>query len=473
MKVTNLPGGVNTLDDEPNEYDGQITIEIRGSSSQFFPKQSYALETQDSLGANNNVSLLGMPAENDWILHGPYSDKTMMRNALIYEMGSKINRYTARRRYCELYINGDYRGVYMFMENIKRDVNRVDIATLLPTDTVGNEVTGGYILKVDRIQGDFDGGWVSPYPTLGNDEQLIQMHKPEADELHPLQLAYIENHFTQFEHALAGPNFMDTDQGYRAFIEPQSFIDMYFANEITKNVDAYRLSTYFYKEKDSDGGKIVMGPWWDYNLGFGNSDGCDSFYTQGFESNSACHVLHPFWFERLRQDPNYRGLTRCMWEDYRSEVWSDASVNAIIDSLYSVLAEPSIRDHARWPRLGEYVWPNVFIGDTYEEEVEFLRNWVLERLNWLDANIEGTCILGCTNVQACNFDPSALYDDGSCEPCQCPGEIDGDGLVGVSDILGLLSEFGCSLNCGVDLNEDGQVGVTDLLLVLSNFGNVC
>ena len=258
MKVTNLPGGVNTLDDEPNEYDGQITIEIRGSSSQFFPKQSYALETQDSLGANNNVSLLGMPAENDWILHGPYSDKTMIRNALIYEMGSKINRYTARRRYCELYIDGDYRGVYMFMENIKRDVNRVDIATLLPTDTVGNEVTGGYILKVDRIQGDFDGGWVSPYPTLGNDEQLIQMHKPEADELHPLQLAYIENHFTQFEHALAGPNFTDTAQGYRAFIEPESFIDMYFANEITKNVDAYRLSTYFYKEKDSDGGKIVM-----------------------------------------------------------------------------------------------------------------------------------------------------------------------------------------------------------------------
>ena len=473
MKVTNLPSGLNAANDTPNEYDGQITIEIRGSSSQFFPKQSYALETQDSTGANNNVSLLGMPAENDWILHGPYSDKTLMRNALIYEMGDKINRYTTRRRYCELYINGDYRGVYMFMENIKRDDNRVDIATLLPTDTAGNELTGGYIMKVDRIQGDFDGGWASPYPTLGNDEQLIQMHKPEADDLHPLQLAYIQNHFTAFEHALAGPNFADPQEGYRSFIDVGSFIDMYFANEITKNVDAYRLSTYFYKEKDSDGGKIVMGPWWDYNLGFGNSDGCDSYLTSGFESNTGCFVLHPFWFERLRQDPNYTGLTRCMWDDYRSEAWSNESINGIIDSLATVLAEPSIRDHARWPRLGQYVWPNVFIGNTYDEEVEFLRNWVMDRLAWLDANLEGNCIPGCTDVTACNYNPAAIFNDGSCEPCTCPADIDGDGTIGVSDILGVLAEFGCEANCTVDLDEDGQVGVSDILEVLAQFGELC
>ena len=473
MKVTNLPGGLNTLNDTPNEYDGQITIEIRGSSSQFFPKQSYALETQDSTGANNNVPLLGMPPENDWILHGPYSDKTLMRNALIYEMGDKINRYTTRRRYCELYINGDYRGVYMFMENIKRDVNRVDIATLLPIDTAGNEVTGGYIMKVDRIQGDFEGGWVSPYPRLGNDEQFIQMHKPEANDLHPLQLAYIQNHFTAFEHALAGPNFTDPFEGYRAFIDVGSFIDMYFANEVTKNVDAYRLSTYFYKEKDSDGGKIVMGPWWDYNLGFGNSDGCDSYLTAGFESNTGCYVLHPFWFDRLRQDPSYTGLTRCMWDDHRSDAWSDESINGIIDSLATVLAEPSIRDHARWPRLGEYVWPNVFIGNTYDEEVEFLRGWVMDRLAWLDANIEGNCLPGCTDVTACNYDSSAIYNDGSCEPCTCPGDVDGDGAIGVADILGVLAEFGCAANCTVDLDEDGQVGVSDILQVLAQFGELC
>ena len=473
MKVTNLEGGFNSLNDTTYEYNGQITIEIRGSSSQFFPKQSYALETQDSLGANNNVSLLGMPTENDWILHGPYSDKTLMRNAVIYEMGDKIGRYTTRRRYCELYINGDYRGVYMLMENIKRDNDRVDIATLLPTDTAGNELTGGYIMKVDRIQGDFEGGWASPYPRLGGDEQFIQMHKPEAEDLHPLQLAYIEDHFTQFEHALAGPNFTDPVLGYKAYIEPESFIDMYFANEITKNVDAYRLSTYFYKEKDSDGGQIVMGPWWDFNLGFGNSDGCDSYFTSGFESNTGCNVLHPFWWQRLREDPTYRGLTRCMWDDYRADVWSDESLNGIIDSLSAVLAEPSVRDHARWPRLGQYVWPNVFIGQTYEEEVAFLRSWILDRVAWLDDNIEGTCIPGCTDVTACNYEPTALFDDGSCEPCECPGDLDDDLAVGVSDILAALSEFGCIFNCTADVDDDGQVTVSDFLEILSVYGETC
>ena len=473
MKVTNLPGGLNTLADEPNEYNGQITIEIRGSSSQFFPKQSYALETQDSTGANNNVPLMGMPAENDWILHGPYSDKSLMRNAVIYEMGTAIGQYTTRRRYCELYINGDYRGVYMFMENIKRDDNRVDIATLLPTDTAGNEVTGGYIMKVDRIQGDYEGGWNSPYPKLGGETQPIQMHKPEADDLHPLQLAYIEDHFTAFEHALAGPNFADPVLGYAPYIDAESFVEMYFANEITKNVDAYRLSQYFYKEKDSDGGKIVMGPWWDFNLGFGNSDGCDSYTTNGFESNTGCRVLHPFWFERLREDPNYRGLTRCMWDAYRADVWSDEAIDAMIDSLATVLAVPSVRDHARWPRLGQYVWPNVFIGQTYDEEVQFLRDWIDDRMAWLDANIEGDCVLGCTDPEACNYESDALYDDGSCEPCGCPQDIDNDGVVTVSDILAALSEFGCTSGCSADVDGDGQVTVSDFLDILSVYGNFC
>ncbi len=110
-----------------------------------------------------------MPEENDWILHGPYTDKTLMRNAVVFELGEKLNRYTPRRRYCELFINGDYQGVYMLMENIKRDENRVDIATLLPEDIEGNELTGGYILKIDKFTGDFSGGWQSPYSTVAGD----------------------------------------------------------------------------------------------------------------------------------------------------------------------------------------------------------------------------------------------------------------------------------------------------------------
>ena len=136
-----------------------------------------------------------------------------MRNAVVFELGEKLNRYTPRRRYCELFINGDYRGVYMLMENIKRDANRVDVATLLPEDVEGNELTGGYILKIDKFTGDFSGGWQSPYATVAGDNLYVQFHKPEMDDLNAPQIAYIEDHITAFEDALGGTQFYGSGTG--------------------------------------------------------------------------------------------------------------------------------------------------------------------------------------------------------------------------------------------------------------------
>ena len=473
MKVLNDPSGFNELSDEPTDYDGLISIEIRGSSSQMFPKKSYAFETQDAAGENNNVSLLGMPEENDWILYGPYTDKSLMRNALVFELGEKLNRYTPRRRFCEVFINNDYRGVYMLMENIKRDANRVDIATLLPEDTEGDELTGGYILKVDKFTGDFEGGWNSPYPTVGGEENFIQFHKPEADDLNAPQMEYIEGHITAFEDALAGPDFADSELGYKPFVDMNSFVDLYLINELSKNIDGYRLSTYFYKQKDSNGGKIVMGPWWDYNLSLGNVDYCEGANTEGFEVDTDCGNANPFWWERMLEDTAYRDMTRCLWEDYRSAAWSNESIHNTIDSLAALLQEANVRDFARWPRLGEYVWPNAFVGQTYEEELEYMRDWIDDRLAWLDANILGECTTGCTDSSASNFNPEANYDDGSCEPSACPGDIDGDFTVTVADMLLLLGQFDCTTDCPADLNEDGFVGVGDLLIVLAFFGADC
>ena len=386
MSIVNNVNGFNYISDQPTDYDGLVTIEIRGATSQSFPKKGYAFETVDALGENNNVSLLGMPEENDWILHGPFTDKSLLRNALVYELGDRIERYAVRRKFCELFVNEDYRGVYLLMERIKRDKNRVDIAKLLPTDTVGDELTGGYILKIDKFNGSFAGSWVSPYPLVGGGTSHFQFHRPKASELHPAQLEYIESHVTAFEDALASDAFDDPVEGYAPFVDMQSFVDMHLVNELTNNIDGFRKSTYFYKEKDSDGGKIVMGPWWDFNLALGNAHYCEGGEIEGFYQvdDEACFHTAPFWFGRLLEDDKYRLLLEKTWARYRSGSWSDASVCAVIDSLSSQLQKASERDHERWPRLGQYVWPNVFIGDSYQQELVYLKSWVLARMHWMD-----------------------------------------------------------------------------------------
>lgn len=120
--LDNGPGNLNLLTDPPNAYDGHIGIELRGSSSLYFAKKGYGMETRDADGDNNNVPLLGLPQENDWVLHGPYSDKSLMRNVLSYHIGSQMDRYSPRTRWCELFINNQYQGVYVLTEKIKREI---------------------------------------------------------------------------------------------------------------------------------------------------------------------------------------------------------------------------------------------------------------------------------------------------------------------------------------------------------------
>ena len=145
--IDNGPGNMNHIDDEPNDYNGQIGIELRGQTSQFFPKKPYGFETWDDLGQDQNVSILGMPKENDWVFHNPFSDKSLIRNAISYSIAGKIMDYAPRVRMVEMVLNDDYRGVYLLTEKIKRDKNRVNITKLTPES---EDVSGGYILKFDK-----------------------------------------------------------------------------------------------------------------------------------------------------------------------------------------------------------------------------------------------------------------------------------------------------------------------------------
>jgi hypothetical protein len=398
--IDNGVGQRNYLTDAFNDYDGRISIERRGSSSQsFFPKYSYSLETQDSTGANLNVPILGMPVENDWVLHAPYSDKTLMRNYFTYNMGREMGRYYApRTRLCEVVIDGDYKGTYVMMEKIKRDNDRIDIAKLTALDTAGDNLTGGYILKIDKLTGGSVVDWTSPFApnfAMWQTTDFINHYPKEADIL-PVQSNYIENYVTSFETALDGPNFADTAVGYAAYADVGSFIDFLIINEVTRNVDGYRLSTYMHKDKDSNGGKLTMGSVWDFNIALGNADYCDGELTTGwaYDFNSVCSGdtwLVPFWWERLLQDPSFENQLRCRWDELRVGFLNTDTIMDFIDTTAARLDESQQMNFSRWPVLGVTLWPNDFVGQTYQEEVDYLKTWLTNRLIWLDANIGGTC----------------------------------------------------------------------------------
>jgi len=390
--IDNGPGATNSVSDAYNDYDGFIGIELRGSSSQMFPKKSYGIETQDSVGDGLDVELLGFPEEEDWVLHGPYSDKSLMRNWLIFNIASKMGRYSSRTRLVELVINGDYRGVYVFMEKLKRDKNRVDVNKLKSDEVDGDDLTGGYIFKIDKTAGSELGGWFSPsLPGLGQ-PTFYQYHYPKGSDIVPEQEAYIQGYVAAFEEMMASDDFADPDSGYTQYIDVDSAVDFFIVNEITRNVDAYRLSTFLHKDKDSiGGGKLVFGPIWDFNLGFGNADYYDGGNRVGFQVQEGIpdtdNFPIPFWWEKLWKDPAFNEQVQQRWTSLRQGPWRTDSLMQFIDATATTLQDASQRNFERWPVLDSYVWPNLFVGGTYAAEITYLKMWLFDRLEWIDFNL--------------------------------------------------------------------------------------
>jgi len=396
--VNNGVGNYNNNTDPYNEYDGEIGIEIRGSSSAMFSKKGYGVETRDGTGANLNVPLFGMPSENDWVFHGPYSDKSLLRNFLSYYLGGQMYYYAPRTQFCELIINNEYKGVYLFTEKIKKDNGRVDIATLDFDDLAGDSLTGGYIVKIDKFTGINNASWTSPYPTISSNPQSIEFlyHYPEADDILPSQKNYIESYITTFEDVLSGPNYQDSILGYRSYADINSFVDHMLLTEATKNVDGYRLSTFLYKDKDSKNGKLYIGPPWDYNLAWGNADYCLGGSHTGWmtDFNSFCPGGWeiPFWWNRMLSDPEFLNRINCRWEELREGPFHTDSIFNVIDSVSNLLSAPIQRNFDRWDILSSYVWPNNYVGNNYANELMYLKNWIQDRLQWIDNNLPGSAV---------------------------------------------------------------------------------
>lgn len=384
--IWNKETNINEVTNPFNNFFGNISIEVRGSSSQMFPKKSYGVEIRDEQLLDADAALLDMPEEEDWILYAPYTDKSLIRNVLTFTLDQALGHYTPRCRFVELVINGEYQGLYVLMEKIKRDKNRVDIANLKSDDLEGEELTGGYIIKIDKSTGSGGQGFNSSFENKNGAHTYYQFEYPKQHEIRTEQVNYISNYIYRFEKSVFDKDFSSIT-GYRSLIEVTSFVDYMLINELAKNVDAYRLSTFFYKDKNE---KLNIGPVWDFNLGYGNANYYDGWRENGFQFApylGTDNWQNPFWWEILNKDPYFNQRMVDRWKTLRENELSDIRINFVVDSLVALISEAKDRNFQKWNVINLWVWPNYYVGPTYYSEVTWMKNWIDGRLAWLDTNI--------------------------------------------------------------------------------------
>lgn len=424
---------------------------LRGSSTQGYNKSSWAVEAIDEFGDDTAVEVLGMPAESDWVLYAPnHFDKVLLHNPVAYEISNDLGRYASRTRMVEVFVDtgggdlsanmnssganmGNYNGVYVLEEKVKRDGDRVDVEQLLPENTNSTAITGGYLLKIDRVDPDED-----PSDFSAGNQGMIFAYPAPLDMATPQfrpHSNYIASHFNAFYAALTGPNWTNPATGYPAYIDIDSWIDHNMLGVLTLNADWLRLSGYFFKDR---GKKIEMGPIWDHDRAEGTSPapgmavdddwraygprtwnsqaalgaGGTDYGTDFFNNNN---VFGNPWYLRLFRDVDFWQRWIDRYQDFRQTALDTNRIVRLIDEMAEEVRNAQVREVTRWntagnsdtrPRNGTVInnvaslrgtpYTNVFDG-TYlgpRGEVAFLKRWWMDRINFIDTNFIAKPIIG-------------------------------------------------------------------------------
>ncbi|MDD2674643.1 MAG: CotH kinase family protein [Flavobacterium sp.] len=369
MKIIKRPDGTrNYLTDQNTagflNYTGRIGIEIRGSSTQTLPKKQYSLTTLKADNtSNNNVSIFGMPSENDWILNGLGFDPSLVRDYLAYYMSRELGNYASKTEYCEVVINGDYKGLYVFQEKIKSNENRVNVLKIEATDNALPNITGGYITKADKTTGgDPVAFWM--------DETKFVHDLPKPENATPEQTQYIEAEFNRMQdHAYDD----DLEDGYRTIIDVPSFVDFMLVNELCSNADVYQSSTFFHKDR---GGKLRAGPVWDFNQSFGSTF-TNSSHVDKWQFNNGNRIGPPFW-SYLFDNGSFNCNLAKRWNEVKApgKPLNKDVLITYMDNALSYISEAIPREQQRWGTL-----------DDHDVDVNRIRTFIVDRTTWITNNI--------------------------------------------------------------------------------------
>lgn len=413
-----IPATLKVYNQKELVQEAHIGIEYRGKTSyRLSNKKGFNIETIDG-----DVSFFGFPEEEDFRLVGHIVnlkdkyifDHTLMYNYIGYEIARSIGRYASRCQFIELQVNNEYLGVYVFMEKLKRDNHRINIKSL---NASSSNITGGYILTIDKVSvGDegigkplsyFDNNWeddarytvsnsfrsrynifgtelgFAPYGPPYHMQQYLETYflyeYPKAQEITTAQKDYIADYIDDFETALLTDDFNTDVRTYTNFIDLSSFVDYFIINELCRNVDAYRLSTYLVKDRDE---KLAMGPVWDMDIGF---DFGDRIPIDDWVINYNNHVsndpwMMPFWWPRLMQDPQFKASVKARWVTLRADKLSDSKLMQLVDATAQLLKENGAvkRNYTRWDQG---------IGVNYDNAVNELKLFLQQRAAWMNTTI--------------------------------------------------------------------------------------
>jgi hypothetical protein len=384
MKILDQGEGIRNFLSDQNKpeklnYFGRIDIETRGSSSQALEKKPYGFSTKTAdITANENVSLLGMPAEHDWILNSLNFEPSLVRDYICYNLSRQMGNYATRTAYCEVVINGNYKGLYILQEKIKSDKNRVDIIGITPDDNTLPNLSGGYITKADKITG---GDQVA----FNIDGINYIHHEPNPEEVTTPQNNYINGIFTKLQTAAAASN-SSLANGYPSIIDVPSFIDFMLINEISANVDAYSLSTFFHKDRN---GKLRAGPIWDLNLTYGNDLflwGYDRSKTNVWQFSDGGNDGSAFW-RNLFNNSQFKCYLSKRWHELTQPGFplSQEHIFALIDETVNTIEEATSRESERWGMVGDHA-----------SEISTMKLFIRERMKWMNDHIGSYS--ACSNV---------------------------------------------------------------------------
>jgi len=390
--------GTKLLDDAEAQMKG------RGNGSWTFNKKPFQIKF------NKKKQPLDAPAKaKKWTLINNYGDRSLMRNKVAFDISREAGlKFTPYCTFVDVIYNGEYEGAYQLCDQVEVNPGRVELTEMAPEDISGEALTGGYFIEIDAYA-DQEISWFR-----SNKGIPVTIKSPKDDEITAAQSAYIKDFFNKFESALWSSNFTDPENGYRKYLDLESFLRYFIICELDGNLDSF-WSTYMWKERGED--IFHVGPVWDVDLGFQNygspnpvNDMWDFLYTH--RDASKADGMKDLVDRIIKQDAGAKKLLSDIWSELRQNGNLNYEFFAErIDSYAQDLDESQTLNFQRWPILNRSVQKNQKIFGSYKGEINNIKNYLSDRFFKLDQLMDRHTVgIDDINTDETADGPAELFD---------------------------------------------------------------